>query len=134
MDDLYSRWKDEVLSVNMIAGCDQAMRVVKEPLVGDTFLGPYYFMMNDWQIRPVDTSHELVVEGSVLQDITSSLTPFKVDDLTSTLSIVRQVAVEVQIREIEGVDSAKIDAIKERTDRQPDNPASTEDVYGASVL
>ena len=132
MDDLYSRWKDEFQT--SLSGCDLVMRVVKEPLVGATFLGPYYFMMNDWQIRPVNSSHELLVEGTILQDVTSSLTPFKVDDLTSSVSIVRQVAVEVQIQEIEGVDSAKIDAIKERTDRLPDSPSSTGEVFGSAFL
>lgn len=97
MMDLYSRWKDEVLST--IAGCEQAMRVIKEPLAGSTFVGPYYFIMNDWQIRPLDTPHELVVAGTVVQDETSTLQSFKVDDLTSVVSIVRQVAVEVQVVE-----------------------------------
>lgn len=100
MQDLYSRWKDEVLST--IAGCEQAMRVIKEPLSGSTFVGPYYFIMNDWRIRPNDTAHELIVEGTVVQDATSTLTPFKVDDLTAIVSIVREVAVNVQVIESGG--------------------------------
>jgi len=97
MMDLYSRWKDEVLSG--IAGCDQALRVIKEPLAGSTFLGPYYFTMNDWQIRPFDSAHELIVAGTVVQDASSTVPSFKVDNLTATVAIVRQVAVEVQVLE-----------------------------------
>lgn len=104
MRDLYSRWKDEVIS--SIAGCEQSIRVIKEPLAGSTSLGPYYFMMNDWQIRPVDSVHELVVSGSVLQDTTSSVTPFKLDNLTNIVSIVRTVAVDVQVVETPAAESA----------------------------
>lgn len=99
MQDLYSRWKDEVLSA--IAGCEQAIRVIKEPLGGGSFVGPYYFIMNNWQIRPMDSVHELVVAGSVIQDESSSRAPFKVDDLTNNVQIVRQVAVEVQVVEVD---------------------------------
>lgn len=104
MLDLYSRWKDEVIS--NIAGCEQAIRVVKEPLAGSTFIGPYYFMMYDWQIRPQNTNHELIVSGVVLQDATSSESPFKVDDLTATVSVVRTVATEVQVVETPAAESA----------------------------
>lgn len=97
MMDLYSRWKDSVIS--SIANAEQAMRVIKEPLAGSTFIGPYYFIMNDWRIRPFDAAHELVVAGTVVQDATSSLTPFKVDDLTNNVQIVRTVATEVQVVE-----------------------------------
>jgi hypothetical protein len=97
MMDLYSRWKDSVIS--SIANAEQAMRVIKEPLAGSTFIGPYYFIMNDWRIRPFDSAHELVVAGTVVQDATSSLSPFKVDDLTSNVQIVRTVATEVQVVE-----------------------------------
>ena len=147
-------------------------------------------MMNDWQIRPVDSAHELIVEGTVLQDVTSSLSPFKVDDLTTSVSIVRSIATEVitvetgvsgltasesaqlgvissvltVVNNIWGVvnkflfngsdhvlsesqnmrgtdgantvtpDNVSVTAIKTKTDNLPTNPASTEDVYGASVL
>ena len=100
MIDLYSRWKDEVLS--SISECIQPLRVVKEPLAGSSFIGPYYFIMNNWQIRPYDIPHELVVVGTVVQDSSSSLDPFKLDNLTSVVSIVRQVAVDVQVIETGG--------------------------------
>jgi hypothetical protein len=99
MSDLYSRWKDVVISDQMITGCEQVFRVVKEPLQGTTFVGPYYFLMNDWQIRPFDMSHELIVDGTLVQDQTSTLQSFKLDDLTSVVSVVREIAVSVQVIE-----------------------------------
>ena len=98
MQDLYSRWKDAVLD-GTVTACEQAMRVVKEPLAGATFIGPFYFLMNDWQIRPFDSPHELVVTGTLVQDTTSELNVLKLDNLTSVVSITRQVAVEVQTLE-----------------------------------
>ena len=99
MQDLYSRWKDVVKSNVMIAGCSKAFRVIKEPLQGTAFVGPYYFIMNDWQIRPFDVAHELIVNGTLVQDETSSTQSFKLDDLESVVSIVREVAVTVQVIE-----------------------------------
>ena len=40
--DLYSRWKDAVLSGD-VTGCQQAMRVVKEPLSRGYLHWPFYF-------------------------------------------------------------------------------------------
>ena len=102
MMDLYSRWKDEVASSSTLAGAEQAMRVIKEPLAGSVFIGPYYFIMNNWQIRPLDTDHELIVAGNVVQDATSSLLTFKLDNLTSNVQILRTVATEVQVVETQG--------------------------------
>ena len=109
MSDLYSRWKDVVISDQMITGCEQAFRVVKEPLQGTTFVGPYYFLMNDWQIRPFDTPHELIVDGTLVQDQTSTLQSFKLDNLTAVVSIVREIAVSVQVIEtgISGLTNAE---------------------------
>jgi len=122
MIDLYSRWKDEVIS--SISGCSQFMRVIKEPLSGSSFIGPYYFIMNDWQIRPFDYPHELVVSGTVVQDITSSVDPFKLDNLTQVVSIVRQVAVDVQVVEtgVSGLtaeESFQLSRVKSNTDIIP---------------
>lgn len=100
MMDLYSRWKDEVSAT--IAGCIQSFRVIKEPLAGAAFVGPYYFIMNDWRIRPNDSPHELIVAGTLVQDASSTLDPLKLDDLSSVVSIVRQIAVEVQVVEVGG--------------------------------
>tara|TARA_R110000744_G_C18903637_1_gene509596 strand:- start:1 stop:456 length:456 start_codon:yes stop_codon:yes gene_type:complete len=127
MGDLYSRWKDVVISDQVIAGCEQAFRVVKEPLQGTTFVGPYYFLMNDWQIRPYDNPHELVVDGTLVQDQTSTLQSFKLDNLTSVVSIVREIAVSVQVVETnvsgltsqESIDLALINQVKNDTSLIP---------------
>jgi hypothetical protein len=124
MQDLYSRWKDEILANNMIAGCDQAFRVIKEPLQGAAFVGPYYFLMNDWQIRPLDTPHELIVDGTLAQDTTSTLPSFKLDNLTQVVSIVREIAVSVQVIEtgVSGLtpaESLKLDKVDTLSNIKP---------------
>ena len=118
MMDLYSRWKDEVAST--LAGAEQAIRVVKEPLAGSVFIGPYYFIMNNWQIRPLDTNHELIVAGAVVQDTTSSLLTFKLDNLTSNVQILRTVATEVQVVEtVAAVTEADMDQIVDKVWDEP---------------
>lgn len=98
LQHLYSTWKNEILS--NLASAQQAFRVVKEPLVGSTFIGPYYFIMNNWQIRPYDSAHVLDVSGTVVKDATQTLDPFKLDDLTSPVSINQLTAIDVQIAEV----------------------------------
>lgn len=118
MQDLYSRWKDEVALT--LSGAEQAFRVVKEPLAGNVFIGPYYFFMNDWQVRPVDSNHELVIAGAVIQDASSTLTPFKLDDLSNNVQIVRTVATEVQVVEtVAAVTEADMDTLVDKIWDEP---------------
>jgi len=98
MSDLYSRWKDAIMST--IPDSAQALRVIKEPLSGSTFVGPFYFLMNDWQIAPIDTPHELVVNGTLVQDASSTKNVLKLDGLTNSISTTRLVASEVKTVEI----------------------------------
>ena len=98
MNDLYSRWKDAVLTT--IPDAVQALRVIKEPLSGSTFVGPFYFLMNDWQICPVDTPHELVIDGTLVQDVTSTKNVLKLDGLFNAVSVNRLVATEVRTVEL----------------------------------
>ena len=98
MNDLYSRWKDAVLTT--IPDAVQALRVIKEPLSGSTFVGPFYFLMNDWQISPVDTPHELVINGTLVQDATSTKNVLKLDGLSNSVSVNRLVATEVRTVEL----------------------------------
>lgn len=121
MLDLYSRWKEQVAGA--LAGAEQAFRVIKEPLAGSVFIGPYYFIMNNWQIRPFDAQYELVIAGAVVQDATSTLSPFKLDDLTNNVQIVRTVATEVQVVEtVAAVTEADMDQIVDKVwDEQIDN-------------
>lgn len=95
--NLYSRWKDEVLST--IPNAPQFMRVIKEPLIGSVFIGPYYFIMNNWQIRPFDANYVLEVSGALIKDASMTVDQYKVDDLTNTVTINQITAVDVQTAE-----------------------------------
>jgi hypothetical protein len=129
LQDLYSRWKDQVLS-GMLSGCEQFMRVVKEPLVGAVFVGPYYFIMNNWQIRPNNSNYVLDVSGTIIKDeATQTLDPFKLDDLTSTVSVNQLTAIDVQVVESRAPLSPAQDALLsgtlQSTDTRLDNLDAT---------
>lgn len=65
MRDVYSRWKDWILSGN--AQFLPAFAVVGgEPTSGSNFIAPYFFLSNGWRIRPQEASHVLTITGAIL--------------------------------------------------------------------
>jgi hypothetical protein len=65
--DIYSAWKDWVLSGN--AKYHQALRTVGgDPTTGANYIAPYYFLMNGWKIRPYEGHHVLTVDGNLYVD------------------------------------------------------------------
>lgn len=74
--DLYSDWKEWVLTSDN-AKYEQAMRAVGgDPLPGSKALGDTYFLMNGWKIRPYEASHTMTVNGNLYcEDGTSPYIP-----------------------------------------------------------
>jgi hypothetical protein len=67
--DLYSRWKDWVVSTG--AGFLQALSVVGgEPVDAGNgiYVTSYFFLQNGWKIKPQEANHKLVVSNGVLVD------------------------------------------------------------------
>lgn len=66
--DLYSRWKEWVLTGDN-AKFEPAMRAVGGDPVSDTkSLGATYFMINGWRIRPQEANHRLQISGNLYTD------------------------------------------------------------------
>lgn len=62
---IYSRWKEWVQTGNN-AKYEQAFSVLGgDPLGGGLFVASYYFLMNGWRIRPMETNHTLVINGTI---------------------------------------------------------------------
>lgn len=63
--DIYSRWKEWVqLSDN--SKWPQAFSVVGgDDLGGGLFVASYFFLMNNWRIRPLEQDHTLILRGNV---------------------------------------------------------------------
>jgi hypothetical protein len=63
--EIYSRWCDWVaLSDN--AKYLQAFRSIGgDDLGGGLLVPPYYFLLNGWRVRPMETSHTLVITGNL---------------------------------------------------------------------
>lgn len=64
VSDIYSQWKDWVLSGN--SQYDQAMSSIGgDEITVILSLGSTFFMENDWKIRPQEADHELELIGNV---------------------------------------------------------------------
>lgn len=64
--EIYSRWKDWVLSGN--SEWIEAFRTFGgDPLGGGVFAGDYYFLNNvaGWRIKPEEKNHNLIINGNL---------------------------------------------------------------------
>lgn len=66
--DIYSDWKEWVaLSDN--AKYLPAFRVVGgDPIGGGLYVASYFFLLNDWRVRPMESNHNLTITGNLLVD------------------------------------------------------------------
>ena len=63
---IYSRWK-EWAQAN--AQWPAAFRVVGgDPIGGGLFVASYFFLTNDWRVRPFEGNHTLTIEGNLFVD------------------------------------------------------------------
>lgn len=68
VQDLYSRWKEWVMTDDN-AKYQQAFRVVGgDPLGGNLYVSLYCFLLNGWKIRPMEANHTLTIHGNLADD------------------------------------------------------------------
>lgn len=66
--DLYSEWKLWMISGDN-AKYDPAFNVVGgDPTIGSNVITPYFFIVNDWRIRPQEANHTLAVDGILIPE------------------------------------------------------------------
>ena len=62
---IYSRWKEWVLTDGNTK-YEQAFSVLGgDQLGGGLFVASYFFLMNGWKIRPMESNHLLIIEGNI---------------------------------------------------------------------
>ena len=62
---LYSRWKEWAKTGDNLK-YDQAFYALGgDPLGGGLFVASYFFLMNGWRIRPMESNHLLVIDGNI---------------------------------------------------------------------
>jgi hypothetical protein len=66
--DIYSDWKEEVLLTDNIKHPIACRTTAGDPTSDTEALGPVYFMLNRWQIRPDEADHTLTVSGDLFTD------------------------------------------------------------------
>lgn len=68
LEDLYSRWKDWVLTSDNSKYLQAFRTVGKDPDGEGGFTGSYIFIMNGWSITPQSASHTLTLNGNLFRD------------------------------------------------------------------
>lgn len=63
--DLYSRWKEWVATSDNSKYLPAFSTVGGEPLGGSLYVARYFFLLNDWRIRPMESNHTLNIEGNI---------------------------------------------------------------------
>lgn len=62
---IYSRWKEWAHTGDNLK-YDQAFSALGgDPLGGGLFVASYFFLMNGWRIRPMESNHTLILEGNI---------------------------------------------------------------------
>ena len=62
---IYSRWKEWVLTGDNSKYLQAFSVLGGDPLGGGLFVASYFFLMNGWRIRPMGANHTLILEGNI---------------------------------------------------------------------
>lgn len=62
---IYSRWKEWVLTGSNSKYAQAFSVLGGDPLGGGLFVASYFFLMNGWRIRPMEANHTLILEGNI---------------------------------------------------------------------
>lgn len=63
--DIYSRWKEWVQTDDNAKYLPAMSVVGGDPLGGGLYVASYFFLENDWRIRPMESNHTLILEGNI---------------------------------------------------------------------
>ena len=91
---IYSRWKDWVATSDN-SKYEQAFTTVGgDPLGGEVFITPYFFLMNGWKVRPYPQDYQLTISENFLTEDNSS--PFSFPSGGYAIEVVRQFALKTE--------------------------------------
>lgn len=65
---IYSRWKEWVQTADNAKYLPAFRAIGGDPLGGALYVSLYLFLQNGWKIRPMESSHTLVIEGNISVD------------------------------------------------------------------
>jgi len=65
---LYSDWKEWVLSGDNSKYLPTFSTVGGDPISDVVSVGRYFFILNDWKIKPYESGHVLAVDGNLFVD------------------------------------------------------------------
>lgn len=63
--EVYSRWCDWVASADNLKHLPAFRAVGGDNLGGGLYIPPYFFLLNGWRVRPMESDHLLVLDGNL---------------------------------------------------------------------
>lgn len=63
--ELYSRWCDWIVADDNAKYLPAFRAVGGDDLGGGLSIPPYYFLLNDWRVRPMEANHNLIITGNL---------------------------------------------------------------------
>jgi len=113
IQDVYSRWKDWT-QVSDNLKYPKAFSVVGgDPTITDQYITPYYFLENQWRMRPYEGNHTLEVNGIVLTIEGGGTQPFlhTLGDYNVSIRSIVPIRTETVVsNDVEGLASTILDA------------------------
>lgn len=112
--DIYSWWKQWV-QVGTNSQWAPAFRVVGgDPITTNNSLTPYFFLINDWRIRPYEATHQFEIDGALVVEgggypviptlgtynvATQLILPLQANDVASTATLTSLVEPGITVEE-----------------------------------
>lgn len=62
---IYSRWCDWITTSDNLKYLPAFRAVGGDDLGGGLYIPPYFFLLNGWRVRPMESSHLLVLDGNL---------------------------------------------------------------------
>lgn len=63
---IYSAWVDWVALSDNCKYLPAFVSVGGDSLGGGKYIPPYYFLVNNWRVRPMEADHDLVIDGNLI--------------------------------------------------------------------
>jgi len=125
--DLYSKWKEWVQQSDNLKFLPAFTNTGGDLITGSLYVGSYFFLENNWKIRPQEADHNLTVNGNLFtRDSSNAFIP-TIGDYTVTINVL---ASSLSQSLAAGADSptleAKIDAILAKVNNLPNQEVANQ--------
>lgn len=85
--DMYSKWKEWMLLIDNLKFLPAFTTTGGDLITGSIYVGSYFFLENNWKIRPYEADHNLTINGNIFTRDSSNAFVSTLGDYTVTINI-----------------------------------------------